>query len=75
MTNLEQHGWDLQTAVSAFLATEHNVHPISNGAQFQINQNAFNQPVMQTYCCQLGSTSKEVTLDDTNTVGMWSVVC
>ena len=70
MTVLEEHDWDLQTAVSATLAREHSVHPISNGSQFQFNHHhAFTEPVMQTYRCQLGELSKEITLDDSSTVG------
>jgi len=67
---LEEHNWDLQNAVSATLAREQSVHPISNGSQYQFNNHhAFSDPIMQTYCCQLGEISKEVTLDDSNTVG------
>ena len=70
MTVLEEHNWDLENAVSATLAREHSVHPISNGSsQYQFNNHAFAEPVMQTYRCVLGELSEEVMLDDSSTVG------
>ena len=71
MTVLEEHGWDLQSSVTATLEKEHNNHAIVNGVSQQSNHySLFMEPVMLSFSCHLNSLHKEITLDDTNTVGM-----
>lgn len=71
MAILEMHEWDLPQSVTATLAKEQNGHSVINTNFYQSNsQSLLMQPAMLTFSCHLDSIHKEVTLDDTNSVGM-----
>ena len=69
MSVLEEYSWNLQTAVTASLAGQHNGSSnISNGGLYQ-SAISNESTVMLTFSCNLGEMTKDVTLDDSSTVG------